>query len=114
MLAGTPGPASTTSRPHAPLAASDLMQLIETGLPAWHRDALCKEHPELDFFPARGEPTTAQKALCARCAVRSDCLAEALSNPDARFGIWGGTSERERRAIRSERASRRAIPAGSK
>jgi WhiB family transcriptional regulator, redox-sensing transcriptional regulator len=64
-------------------------------------DALCREHPEVKFHPGRGEPTTPAKAVCARCAVRAECLDYALSRPaDQCLGVWGGTSVRERRALR--------------
>jgi WhiB family redox-sensing transcriptional regulator len=40
------------------------------------------------------------KAVCAACPVRIDCLGYALeTGQDA--GVWGGTSEKERREIRS-------------
>jgi len=57
--------------------------------------------PDL-FFPDRGESLEAAKALCAGCAVRDECLEHALRNGE-RFGVWGGTSERERRRIRRQR-----------
>lgn len=39
------------------------------------------------------------KAICARCLVKADCLSFALATgQDA--GIWGGTTEEERRAFR--------------
>jgi WhiB family redox-sensing transcriptional regulator len=63
----------------------------------WQRDALCREFPETDFFPERGESATQAKAICARCAVQTECLAYAESFGAATFGIWAGTSERERR-----------------
>jgi hypothetical protein len=54
------------------------------------------------FHPNRGEDTAAAKAVCAECLVRVECLEYALANAE-KFGIWGGTSERERRAMRRER-----------
>ena len=39
------------------------------------------------------------KAVCHECTVRVECLSEALKS-DERFGIWGGLTERERRAAR--------------
>jgi len=42
------------------------------------------------------------KAVCAYCPVRADCLGYALATgQDA--GVWGGTTEDERRQIRSAR-----------
>ncbi|MFG2869532.1 WhiB family transcriptional regulator [Streptomyces sp. NPDC048338] len=38
------------------------------------------------------------KNVCNGCAVRIDCLAEALDHR-IEFGVWGGMTERERRAL---------------
>lgn len=54
------------------------------------------------FFPDRGESLEPAKAICAECIVRDECLEYALDNRE-RFGIWGGTSERERRRLRRAR-----------
>lgn len=60
--------------------------------------ALCAEvDPEL-FFPPAGANNAAAKKVCQRCPVREDCLNTALAHGD-RHGIWGGLSERQRRAI---------------
>lgn len=58
-----------------------------------------------DFFPERGDykRLNAAKAICAACEVQSECLEYALDNPIERFGIWGGTSEKERRPLRVAR-----------
>lgn len=70
--------------------------------PAWQRDALCVEHPEVEWFPERGASTSAAKAVCAACLVRGECLDYALDLGE-KNGIWGGLSGRERRAARRER-----------
>jgi len=54
------------------------------------------------FFPDRGESLEPAKQVCAGCVVRDECLEHALRNGE-RFGVWGGTSERERRRIRRQR-----------
>ncbi len=46
--------------------------------------------------------TEEAKAVCRRCSVREACLRWAL-DMDQFTGVWGGTSEAERRALR-ERA----------
>lgn len=74
------------------------IKLLERLRPRWHRDAACREHPEVNFFPARGESTGAARGVCADCLVRSECLDYAITN-DA-DGIWAGTSGGERRAMR--------------
>ena len=78
-----------------------LLQPVE-----WQNDARCTEvDPEI-FFPERGGSSRAARTVCAQCNVRAQCLEYALNNKE-QFGIWGGTSERERRRIRKERALRR-------
>lgn len=39
---------------------------------------------------------------CRACTVRVECLNYALDNGE-KFGVWGGTSERERRKLRKIR-----------
>jgi WhiB family transcriptional regulator, redox-sensing transcriptional regulator len=52
--------------------------------------------PELFHpFPKDRGAIDAARAICAGCAIRLDCLALALSIPDAQ-GIWGGMTEPER------------------
>jgi WhiB family redox-sensing transcriptional regulator len=69
----------------------------------WAELRACKdEDPEL-FFPISevgpGAWQVAQaKAVCARCPVRSDCLAYALDN-GLDHGIFGGLTELERRQM---------------
>ena len=38
------------------------------------------------------------KSICRSCPVRYECLADALDNR-IEFGVWGGMTERERRAL---------------
>jgi WhiB family redox-sensing transcriptional regulator len=77
--------------------------------PAWMADALCREpQPGVSFFPARGEPLEPARAVCARCLVRQECLAYALADADL-VGVWGGTSERERRRMRQAAATAGAV-----
>ena len=57
------------------------------------------------FFPARGYSSAADaKAICADCPAIDECRAFAVDLMMDR-GIWGGTSERERRRIRARRAA---------
>jgi WhiB family redox-sensing transcriptional regulator len=67
--------------------------------PAWHAQAACRGRgPEL-FFPPSGEDGVLAKAICARCPVREPCLEAGARE----LGVWGGTSERERRRRRRSR-----------
>ena len=42
----------------------------------------------------------AAKSVCARCQVRKQCLSYALATGPV-HGVWGGTSEDERRHLAS-------------
>jgi WhiB family transcriptional regulator, redox-sensing transcriptional regulator len=72
---------------------------------AWQARGLCAELPtsEADrlFFPERGQSSKAARALCSECPVQAECLEYALERREA-FGVWGGTTERDRRKIRKE------------
>lgn len=71
---------------------------------SWRAHAICRDtDPDL-FFPVG---TTGYalvqidkaKEVCGQCPVKVDCLDYALeTNQDS--GIWGGTSEEERRVLR--------------
>lgn len=68
----------------------------------WTERAAClPEDPDL-FFPTRGADVNAAKEVCAGCPVRAECLDYALASGQ-HHGIWGGTSERERRRLRRGR-----------
>jgi WhiB family redox-sensing transcriptional regulator len=70
----------------------------------WRHGAACRdEDPEL-FFPITETGPGAQqvdraKAVCARCPVRERCLEYALEG-GLDHGVFGGTTETERRALR--------------
>jgi WhiB family redox-sensing transcriptional regulator len=68
---------------------------VAASVPAWQRDGLCIEHPEVEFFPEKGQSLRPAKALCSRCIVQSECLAFALREQIAE-GVWGGASAKER------------------
>lgn len=51
------------------------------------------------FFPEKGESARAAKQVCRRCRVRAECLDYAIEHNEL-FGVWGGTSERDRRLIK--------------
>lgn len=65
--------------------------------------AACRSLPTELFFPTDSDDDTAEraKAICWRCAVRRECVAYALADPDL-HGIWGATTERQRRNRRRQ------------
>ena len=76
----------------------------------WRDVALCRDtDPDL-FFPVGTtgpaiEQIETAKTVCRQCEVQRECLEYALAtNQDS--GIWGGTSEEERRALRRQWVSR--------
>lgn len=75
----------------------------------WQDHGNCKGVTDGRMYPARGESAQPAKALCADCPVKTECLTHALDNGET-FGIWGGTSARERRLILTRRAGRPLPP----
>ena len=61
--------------------------------------AACRE-ADADLFLATADKQSLQRAraVCARCAVRLECLALALENP-FNDGVWGGMTTLERAAF---------------
>lgn len=72
------------------------------------RESVCQSADTSVFFPSSGDPHGPAKAMCARCPVEDVCLAWALANPVHAQGVWGGTSESERRRIRKRRRKARS------
>jgi len=77
----------------------------------WSAAACATADPEL-FFPVSSDgPAVEQvaraKAICAHCGIQQACLGYAL-DADPVQGIWGGTTETERRLLRRRLRSERA------
>jgi len=77
------------------------------GSPDWLDQAACRNaDPELFFPVGNTGPTLLQldraKQVCAGCTVRTSCLEWALASGQE-AGVWGGTTEDERRALRRMR-----------
>ncbi len=78
--------------------------------PGWDRDwtsrgACIQANPD-DLFVQGAEQNRA-KNMCLGCVVRTECLADALDNR-TEFGVWGGMTERERRALLKRRPNVRS------
>lgn len=63
----------------------------------WAHRAACRQGQPDDLF-VRGAEQHRAKRVCAGCPVRTECLAEALDGR-IEWGVWGGMTERERRAL---------------
>ena len=77
---------------------------LNTANDSWRANSACRDtDPDL-FFPVGTtglalEQIAAAKAVCDTCEAKEPCLQFALStNQDS--GVWGGTSEEERRKLR--------------
>ncbi len=64
---------------------------------SWVTRALCATD-EPDALFVQGASQRQVRLRCMACEVRLECLADALQS-EANFGVWGGLTERERRAI---------------
>ena len=74
-----------------------------TDLRSWWDLAACRRVDPDVFFPVSAiGPSRIQvaraKAVCASCGVRQKCLEFALVTHEV-HGVWGGTSEDERRML---------------
>jgi len=66
----------------------------------WPSQGACRgEDPDALFV--QGAAQQQAKQVCLSCPVRSECLAHALDTR-TEFGVWGGTTERERRQLLRE------------
>lgn len=94
----------------------------------WGAYAACRRSAPDELF-VEGAAQNGAKAVCSGCPVRTECLAFALDRR-IEHGVWGGMTERERRALLRRRPTvtswrslleaaraehtRRASPAGRK
>jgi hypothetical protein len=91
--------------------AIDVLEVFGLSRPGWWADAGCRDYPTSWWYPAKGDPATRARAICARCNVAADCLADALAaeaglGRSLRHGIRAGTSPGQRVAL--ERRGRQA------
>lgn len=73
--------------------------------PDWAHDAPCQRLHHI-FFGPNATSTRRAKAICDTCPHEAECLEYALEI-NVSDGVWGGTTARERRAIRRERKGQR-------
>ncbi|HSJ82232.1 MAG TPA: WhiB family transcriptional regulator [Acidimicrobiia bacterium] len=78
------------------------MQLTTEVVAEWRARAACSGFQHSLFFPTADADIAAierAREICMNCAVSPDCLEYALET-NQRAGIWGGTTEDERRSVR--------------
>lgn len=64
----------------------------------WASQAVCRSSSAADDLFAKGAAQQSAKQICQKCPVVAECLADALDNR-TEYGVWGGMTERERRAL---------------
>jgi WhiB family redox-sensing transcriptional regulator len=77
----------------------------------WRTESACRDEDVNLFFPAgvtgpAAHQISEAKAICARCPVRDACLSFAIET-NQEYGVWGGTTEDERRVLRRAWRARR-------
>ena len=81
------------------------------GDPDWQKAGACVGRGTTLFFPPRGtsrERILEAKNVCAGCPIKQKCLDYALYHGD-RHGIWGGTTEFERRRLKLKQSIDRPV-----
>lgn len=73
----------------------------------WMAEGNCNNVAPSTFFPSDGVGVDSARKICEGCPVKAPCLEYALHNR-IDHGVWGGTSERERRRILRQRRQRAA------
>jgi WhiB family redox-sensing transcriptional regulator len=101
---------TTTATPEEPVES---IRWAAWDVERWRQHAACGEVDPKVFFPVgvTGAAVTAiaaAKAICTGCDVRAECLEFAVTT-NQEYGIWGGTSEEERRDIRRARRVARRL-----
>lgn len=83
-------------------ALQQLLDATQAPRPSWRNQAACRGMDADLFYPDRGESLAEARAVCRRCPVQAECLGTAVAQGE-RFGVWGGSSERQRRDLRRQR-----------
>lgn len=85
-----------TTAPGAPLPTSVPGAEAENRI-AWVAKARCRSADPDELF-VRGAAQRKAAVICRHCPVIAECGADALDNR-VEFGVWGGMTERQRRAL---------------
>jgi WhiB family transcriptional regulator, redox-sensing transcriptional regulator len=92
-----PGPQVNAIRRDDLAGRDDQEEWAHMWITDWTARAACKGTDPDELF-VQGAAQNRAKLICRGCTVRTECLADALDNR-IEFGVWGGMTERERRAL---------------
>ena len=73
------------------------MTILDDERLQWVSQARCRDFDPDELF-VRGAAQRQAVLICRHCPVVNQCAAEALDNR-MEFGVWGGMTERQRRAL---------------
>lgn len=76
---------------------TQLKAMLEYRVGEWIESASCADKDPDLFFPGKHDSAQPAKAVCAGCPVRQPCADFAAKSPVLLAGVWGGTTEAERR-----------------
>lgn len=108
-LLDAPDQATPSGVPPVPSAVTamdvEALEAVDT-TGQWYLQGACRGLDAAIFYPDPDavDDVTRALAVCAGCGVRETCLAHALGRREP-TGIWGGTTERERRRVLRRRRS---------
>jgi WhiB family transcriptional regulator, redox-sensing transcriptional regulator len=91
--------------------SAKIVNLVLPEAKRWTATAACAEEGVAPMFPTEGDEKGIEyaKSICGRCPVREQCLSEALDRGES-FGVWGGLTTDERRAMRRKAARHQGTP----
>lgn len=64
----------------------------------WLEQARCQDRETEIFFVRGAAKARRAQNICGNCPVRQECLEYAIAE-EIEFGVWGGLTERQRRAL---------------
>lgn len=68
---------------------------------AWKAKAACRGSDVGQFFPTdRGRGRPKSPMICDGCTVKGECFDYVLSFGTNQPGVWGGTTEQDRKRLR--------------
>jgi WhiB family transcriptional regulator, redox-sensing transcriptional regulator len=76
------------------------LRAVTEGDRAWVSKGLCRTADPDELF-VRGAAQRQAAVICRHCPVMQQCAADALDN-QVEYGVWGGLTERQRRALLKE------------
>ncbi|MEZ0051371.1 WhiB family redox-sensing transcriptional regulator [Mycobacterium sp. MAA66] len=91
---------STQPVAHRTIATAPVNSVVQAEAEAriaWVSQARCRQADPDELF-VRGAAQRKAAVICRHCPVIAECGADALDNR-VEFGVWGGMTERQRRAL---------------